>query len=98
MTDSTTPIDPMARLRDLNERRRRAELAVIEAGYRHRIVAAAGIDPDDLSEQGRRILRWLSQWDDWTVGGLEEILTATCAASQKQPGPSRPARREGLGL
>lgn len=41
-----------------------------------RLVAAAGIDPEDLPDTGRRILRWLAGWDDHTTTGLEQILHA----------------------
>lgn len=97
-TDTPPTDDPLVQLRKLNEQRRRQERAAVKARYRRRIVAAGGIDPESLSLQGRRILNWLAEWDDWTVEGLEEILTATRAASRNLSGPSRPGRQEGLGL
>jgi hypothetical protein len=39
-----------------------------------RLVAAGHIDDSCLSERGRRVLRWLSESDGETIGGLEEIL------------------------
>ena len=51
------------------------------ARYRHRLVTAGGFDPDDLSEQAQRILRWLTDWDDWTVDGVAEMLTAARTAA-----------------
>jgi hypothetical protein len=42
----------------------------------------AGIDLDKLSIQDQRILGWLCGWDDWTIEGPVEILSATRTAAQ----------------
>jgi hypothetical protein len=57
-------------------RRRRAQ----EAEWRRSMLDAGSINPDELSEQGRRILAWLAEWDDWTVGGVVEMLSAAYRA------------------
>jgi hypothetical protein len=49
---------------------------------RRRIVTAAGIDVDDLSEHGRRILDWLVDWDESTIDGIVELVAATRAAAE----------------
>jgi hypothetical protein len=79
-TESATarPRNPLfARL----EEERRTLLAAREADQRRQIVEAAGIDPSRLSEQGQRILNWLAEWDDWTTGGIVELLQAARAAA-----------------
>jgi hypothetical protein len=58
------------------ERERRRMRAAQEAEWRRSMLDAGGFNPDDLSEQGRRILAWLAEWDDWTVGGVVEMLSA----------------------
>ena len=50
--------------------------AVTEAGYRRRIVEAGGLHPEALSEQSWRILAGLCGWDEWTTGGVVELLAA----------------------
>ena len=69
------------------------------ARYRHRLVTAGGFDPENLSEQAQRILRWLTDWDDPTIAGLVELLEATRRAAA---GPGRHVGRrldggEGIG-
>jgi hypothetical protein len=68
----TAPTDPA----------RRALADAYQAEQRHRIVEAAGIDPSTLSAQAHRILNWLSDWDDWTTGGIVELLQAARTAAQ----------------
>jgi hypothetical protein len=60
------------------------ELHPLHAGFRRQIIEAAGIDPAELSVQGRRILNWLSRWDDWTTEGVVEILAATRATGRQE--------------
>ncbi len=45
-----------------------------QSGTYHRLIAAGHIDDSCLSERGQRALRWLSEADYETIGGLEEIL------------------------
>jgi hypothetical protein len=61
---------------------RAALAAAYQSAQRRRIVEAAGIDPTRLSEQAQRILNWLSDWDDWTTGGVVELLQAARTAAQ----------------
>jgi hypothetical protein len=56
--------------------------AAAEARYRHRLIAAAGIDVDQLPAQAQRTLAWLCGWDDPTIDGVVEILLATRTAAQ----------------
>jgi transposase len=63
------------------EAERRTLQAAYEAGRRRQIIEAAGIDPSKLSEQGQRILNWLAEWDDWTTGGIVELLQAARATA-----------------
>lgn len=85
--ESETPDDQgrdqvLSRFYALTDARHRQEREAVEALYYRRIVDTAGIDPNKLSDQGQRILRWLSEWDDWTTGGVVEILTAARTAAQ----------------
>ena len=50
--------------RNLAEAERLARRAFHRAERRRRIVTAASIDVDDLSEHGRCILDWLVDWDE----------------------------------
>lgn len=61
------------------ERRRAREAC--QASFRCLRVEAAGIDPQALTPQGRRILDWLAEWDEWTTDGLVEILGAVRTAA-----------------
>ena len=61
------------------EAERLAWRAFHRAERRRRIVSAAGIDVDDLSPHGRRILDWLVDWDEPTVEGIVELVSATRA-------------------
>jgi hypothetical protein len=45
-----------------------------QSGAYNRLVAAGHIDDSRLSERGQRALRWLSEADYETIGGLEELL------------------------
>jgi hypothetical protein len=66
---------------------------VEESEWRRRMLRAGHIDPAQLSNQALRILAWLGQWDDWTVDGVTELLTAAhrsgLAAARTEPAPSR---------
>jgi hypothetical protein len=64
------------------EAERLARRAFQCAERRRRIVTAAGINVDDLSEHGRRILDWLVDWDESTVDGIVELVAATRAAAE----------------
>jgi hypothetical protein len=81
-TPAPSAPSPRASLNARLEAERHTTLAAREAEYRRQIVEAAGIDPTTLSEQGQRILRWLGQWDDWTTGGIVELLQAARTAAQ----------------
>lgn len=76
------PSDGLALMRALAEHERRQRRESREAQYRRQLLSAAGIEADKLTEQGQRILNWLTGWDDWTIGGLVEILQATRTAAQ----------------
>jgi hypothetical protein len=73
------------------ERERRRMRAVQSAEWRRSMLDAGSVDPDELSEQGRRILAWLAEWDDWTVGGVVEMLSAAyraglaAASAEREP-------------
>ena len=82
VSHSTTPGDGPALIRALHDHQRRQEREARMARYRHRLVTAGGFDPDNLSDQAQRILRWLTDWDDWTVDGVAEMLAATRTAAQ----------------
>jgi len=82
VSHSTTPSDGLGRIRALQEDQRRQERESRTARYRHRLVTAGGFDPDNLSEQAQRILRWLTDWDDWTVDGVAEMLIAARTAAE----------------
>jgi hypothetical protein len=58
------------------ERERQLVRNVEESEWRRRMLRAGHIDPAQLSNQALRILAWLGQWDDWTVDGVTELLTA----------------------
>jgi hypothetical protein len=62
------------------ERRTRADAH--EAEQRRRIVEAAGVDPNLLSDQAQRTLSWLAGWGDPTTAGIVELLHATRTAAE----------------
>jgi hypothetical protein len=64
------------------EAERLARRAFLRAERRRRIITAAGINVDDLSEHGRRILDWLVDWDESTIDGIVELVVATRAAAE----------------
>ena len=64
------------------EAERLARRAFHHAERGRRIVTAAGINVDDLSEHGRRILDWLVDWDESTIDGIVELVAATRAAAE----------------
>ena len=73
---------PASRVWERAEMERRSIRAVEAAEWQRRMLRAGGIDPEHLSEQGRRILAWLAEWDDWTVDGVVELLTTAHRAGQ----------------
>jgi hypothetical protein len=77
-----------------HERERRRRMAAQSARWRHQMLDAGSIDPDQLSERGRRILAWLTQWDDWTVGGVADMLTAAYQAGLATTTDHEPAAPE----
>jgi hypothetical protein len=82
--DRTTDEAVAAALRAVRDRadaERLARRAFHRAEVRRQIATAAGIDVDDLSEHGRRILDWLADWDEPTVEGVVELMAATRAAA-----------------
>jgi hypothetical protein len=68
--------------RNLAEAGRLTRRAFHHAERRRRIITAAGINIDDLSERGRRILDWLVDWDESTIDGIVELVVATRAAAE----------------
>lgn len=92
---------PAGRLWERSEMERRAVRAVQAAEWQRRMLTAGGIDAEQLSEQGRRILGWLAEWDDWTVDGLAELLRAASVAGAdpcgQGPGPVAEGRVNGAG-
>lgn len=78
------------------ERERQMVRSVQEAEWRRRMLRAGNIDPADLSDQALRILAWLAEWDDWTVDGVAELLTAARRAGREAacPGTDPTARRD----
>jgi hypothetical protein len=74
----------------LAEGERLARRAFHRAEGRRRIVTTAGINVDDLSEHGRRILDWLVDWDEPTIEGVVELVTATRAAAAPTHSGDRP--------
>lgn len=84
---------PAVSLSQRAEHERRLVRAVQEAEWRRRMASAGSIDLDTLSEQGRRILAWLAEWDDWTVDGVIELLTAAHRAGKAAAEPAPTGRR-----
>jgi hypothetical protein len=74
------------------EAERLARRAFHCAARRRRIVTAAGIDADELSEHARRILDWLAGWDEPTIDGVVELVSATRAVAE-QVVPAETGRR-----
>jgi single-stranded DNA-specific DHH superfamily exonuclease len=77
-------------VRDRAEAERLARRAFHRAEGRRQIVTAAGIDVDDLSEHARRILDWLADWDQPTIGGVVELVATTRAAAAGSSTGDRP--------
>jgi hypothetical protein len=77
-------------VRDRADAERVARRAFHRAEGRRRIVTAAGIDVDVLSEHGRRILDWLADWDRPTIDGIVELVAATRAATTRTRSGDRP--------
>jgi hypothetical protein len=77
-------------IRDCAEAERLVRRAFHRAERRRRIVTAAGINLDDLSEHGRRILDWLVDWDEPTIDGIVELVAATRAAATRTGSGDRP--------
>jgi hypothetical protein len=79
--DRTTDEAVRAALRSAYSRaeaERLARRAFHRVEGRRRIVTAAGINVDDLSEHGRRIV----DWDESTIDGIVELVAATRAAAE----------------
>ncbi len=51
------------------------------------MLCAGAINPADLSNQALRMLAWLAEWDDWTVDGVIELLTAAHHAGREAAHP-----------
>jgi hypothetical protein len=85
---------PAAHLWAAADRERQLVRNVQEAEWRRRMLRAGHIDPAQLSNQASRILAWLAEWDDWTVDGVAELLTAAhrsgLAAARPAPASSTP--------
>lgn len=82
MTFDTTPGDGPALMRALHQHHIGQLREATEARHRHRLVTAAGIDPDRLSERAQRTLADLAGADDSDIEGLVEILLATRTTAQ----------------
>jgi hypothetical protein len=67
--------------RNCAEAERLARRELRHAQPRRRIVTAAGVGVDDLSEHGRRILGWLVDWDEPPIEGVVELVAGTRAAA-----------------
>jgi len=74
------------------EEERRALQATTAARFRHQMLEAGGLEPDDLSDQARRTLAWLAESDDPTVNGVADLLKAARVAghhaARNEPEPS----------
>jgi hypothetical protein len=84
--DRTTDEAVAAALRTARTRaeaERLARRAFHHAERRRRIITAAGINVDDLSDHERRILDWLVDWDESTIDGIVELVAATRAAAER---------------
>lgn len=77
-------------VRDRADAERLTRRAFQRAERRRRIVTAAGINLDELSEHGCRILGWLVDWDEPTIDGIVELVAATRAATTRTGGGDRP--------
>jgi hypothetical protein len=73
--------DALAHLRALREADARRRRDAREASYWQRIVGIGGFDPYKISARGRRTLAWLCRFDDDTVDGVVELLTAARMAA-----------------
>jgi hypothetical protein len=82
MSFDTTPGDGPALMRALHQHHLGQLREATEARHRHRLLTAAGIDPDRLSEGAQRTLAELCGADAPTIEGLVEILLATRTAAQ----------------
>lgn len=85
MQDRTTDqavAEALRAARSRVEAKRLARRAFHRAERRRPIVAAAGIDVDDLSPHGRRILDWLVDWDEPTIDGIVELVSTTRAVAE----------------
>jgi hypothetical protein len=82
MRDTTPPSDGPALMRVLHQHHERQVREGAVARRRRRLVTAAGIDAERLSERAGRLLAELCGADESTVEGLVEILLATRTAAQ----------------
>ena len=81
MTFDTTPGDGPALMRVLHQHHLGQLREATVARHRHRLVTAAGIDPERLSQRGQRTLAELCAIDEVAIDGLVEILFATRATA-----------------
>lgn len=82
MSFTTPPSDGPALMRVLHQHHQRQVREAVVAQRRRRLVTAAGIDPERLSERAGRVLAELSSADESANEGLVEILLATRTAAQ----------------
>ncbi|MGH2707464.1 MAG: hypothetical protein ACRDJK_04135 [Actinomycetota bacterium] len=61
-----------------------------QPGTYHRLIAAGHIDDSRLSDRGQRVLRWLSESDYDTIGGLEELLRLVRKGAECRHGFANP--------
>ena len=85
-------VEALSTARNWLEAERLARRAFQCAERRRRIVLVAGIDTDELSEQARRILDWLAGWDEPTIDGVVELVSATRTVAE-QGVPAETGRR-----
>jgi hypothetical protein len=68
--------------RNLAEAERLARRTFHCTERRRRIITVTGVDVAVLSDHGRRLLDWLVDWDESTIDGTVELVTATRAAAE----------------
>jgi hypothetical protein len=93
MTFDTTPGDGPALMRVLHQHHVGQLREATVARHRRRLVTAAGIDPDRLSQRGQRTLAELCAIDELAIDGLVEILFATRTAALMPTERTEPDRQ-----
>src|SRR5438067_1044198 len=94
------PLRPLPRIlrRPMAASTNTPELPDRQQAFHRRLLGAAGVRETSLSPRARRALVWLVGWDEPTIGGLEDLLSAardepataaTPSGSSSPPGPER---------